>query len=79
MRTCSKNFHNLCSVRSFTVEETIDILLKRGADPNASSLPLTPLVYAIRSGDVQAVERLAERGADVNQTLPLQVGHNIAA
>ncbi len=66
----------LISERSFTVEETIDVLLKRGADPNASSLPVTPLLYAIRSGDVQAVERLAERGADVNQTLPLQVGRS---
>ncbi len=53
--------------------ETIAVLLRRGADPNASSLPLPPLVYAVRSGDVTAVERLAERGADVNHYLPLEV------
>ena len=51
----------------------ISLLLRRGADPNESSLPLSPLVYAIRSGDSGAVQRLIERGANVNHPLPSEV------
>ena len=51
----------------------ISLLLRRGADPNESSLPLSPLVYAIRSGDLGAVQRLIERGASVNHPLPSEV------
>ena len=66
-------WHSPPTQHSLTADSAISLLLRRGADPNSSPLPLPPLVYAIRSGDVLAVEQLLERGADVNQYLPPEV------
>ncbi len=68
-----RNFFLYSSKKQSTFVDTISVLLRRGADPNASSLPLPPLVYAVRSGDVTAVKCLAEKGADINFPLPIEV------
>lgn len=51
----------------FGSRETVDLLLKAGADPHArSSSGSTPFYRACRSGDVEILKRLKECGADVN-------------
>lgn len=58
----------------YTLRDSINVLLQRGADPNLSSVPLPPLFYAIRAGDVEAVEILLQGGANTEICLPLEVG-----
>lgn len=59
-----------------SVENTIDILLQRGADPNISDIPLPSIVYAICAGDVRGVTRLLAKGARVHSSLPSELGVN---
>ncbi|KAI5609871.1 ankyrin repeat and MYND domain-containing protein 1 [Silurus asotus] len=49
---------------------TMMLLLERGADPNASSIPMPVIFLAIKAGHVEAVRRLLECGArtDVHLT-----------
>ena len=56
-----------------TPRDSISVLLQRGADPNLSAVPLPPLYYAIRAGDVEAVEKLLKGGANTEICLPLEV------
>ena len=56
-----------------TARDSINVLLQRGADPNLSAVPLPPLFYAIRAGDVEAVEKLLKGGANTETCLPLEV------
>lgn len=56
-----------------TQRDSINVLLQRGADPNLSPIPLPPLFYAIRAGDVEAVEILLKGGANTEICLPLEV------
>ncbi len=56
-----------------TPRDSISVLLQRGADPNLSSVPLPPLFYTIRAGDVEAVETLLQGGANTEICLPLEV------
>jgi ankyrin repeat protein len=49
--------------------ETVQLLLKSGADPNPSSAGMTPLMAAIGSGDKSIIKMLIEAGADVNASI----------
>ncbi|XP_065925603.1 ankyrin repeat and MYND domain-containing protein 1 isoform X10 [Magallana gigas] len=56
------------------MKSTLDLLLKRGADPNASGVPMPVLFFAIKSADVEVVKTLLEKGASTAITLPREKG-----
>jgi len=47
----------------------VHLLLKRGADTNTSSVPVAPLLLAVRSGDVDIVKQLLMAGANCSVVL----------
>ncbi|XP_048588596.1 ankyrin repeat and MYND domain-containing protein 1-like [Nematostella vectensis] len=51
------------------LEATVRLLLKRGADPNASSLPMPVLFFATKAADTAANEILLEKGANTSAKL----------
>lgn len=67
-------FTFLSSPPAPSLKDSIHLLLCRGADPNISPTPLPPLLYSIKAGDVGAVQRLVERGANITSRLPQEVG-----
>ncbi|KAI8772528.1 ankyrin repeat and MYND domain-containing protein 1 isoform X1 [Biomphalaria glabrata] len=56
------------------MKETLDLLLRRGADPNASSVPMPALFFAIKSADVDMVRQLLMKGANPNTRLSKEQG-----
>ncbi|KAL6469436.1 hypothetical protein MHYP_G00229600 [Metynnis hypsauchen] len=52
---------------------TLKLLLDRGADPNASSVPMPVIFLAIKAGHVEGVQRLLECGACTDLPLPAEL------
>lgn len=52
---------------------TLNLLLKRGADPNLARVPLPVLFVAIMARDTEAVRRLLQSGARTDIPLPPEV------
>lgn len=63
----------MCFYRRPHLQSTINLLLNRGADPNASSLPMSVLFYAVKSADPEAVHSLLQQKADTSSRLKTMV------
>ena len=67
------HFHVFTSSHEL-MKSTIHLLLRRGADPNASSIPMPVLLFAIKAADVDAVRLLLSKGASTSAKISQKVG-----
>ena len=51
------------------LEKTIKVLLKRGADPNVSTVPMPALFFAVKSADTLAVQTFLAKNADTTSRI----------
>ena len=56
---------------SSKMRATANWLLRRGANPNASSVPMPVLLYAVKAADVEAVRTVLMKKASPNVLLPV--------
>lgn len=55
------------------MESVVRTTVTRGGDPNASSVPMPSLFYAVKAGDVDMVKLLLEHGAHTGARLSHKV------
>ena len=74
-RYCSY-WHAMNGIHTYSASrlgDIVQLLLSRGADPNASSIPLPPMFYAVLVGDVAVTKKLLECGGRADDCLPGKV------
>lgn len=67
------DLNDFCFIRHQVYLNTLNLLLKRGADPNLARVPLPALFFAIMARDTEAVRRLLQSGARTDIPLPTEV------
>lgn len=67
------SLHTIFPLSVAKLQDTIKLLVSRGADPNVSSLPLQPMFYAVLAGEVELVKDLLKAGARSHECLPNEV------
>lgn len=70
---CTCIIAELCNYSTLRLGDIVQLLLSRGADPSASSIPLPPMFYAVLVGDVTVTRKLLESGARADDCLPGEV------